>query len=350
MRHLATIAIAASAAAAHVPSIPGQFYGPDTVLVVRVDLDQITPSSIRQTLHAVIDEQAIRSHGVDFSMSRDVDSKLAQLDQLSMVTGMITSQGATSATIVVNAPEGADLEEPPAFLLLPVNSADAATQLISMAGMMGRGRAVGQAVHSDGQDWIVFHESEHRVPGSGSADRRAMFERAFDRVGDRAVSWVFAPNAQVRRQAENAPGFGAQAMAFVKPLYDADWFACWIQLGDRPQIGMGAELKDAESAAGFETQYNQGLAMLRMLAGGVDSKAAADPNYGGPMPSEIVSTLADCAALDRKGSLIHMALSTQELRRLTTLGVAIGDQVGDEIGPEIGKMLSDRMANAMMGR
>ncbi|MFG0327020.1 MAG: hypothetical protein ACF8SC_07120 [Phycisphaerales bacterium JB037] len=344
---LAMTAVATmSCAALGDPEMPTQFFTENTVMVAQVDLTALTPQAIRDTVYAVLDFDEIGKLSIGRDMKQQIDAAMAQVGQVSMITGMLSSQGADTISIVMMAPEEAD-GEPSVFVLLPASSEQSAQQMGQMFGGMlaPQGFMTGYTgQYNDDTEavdhWVYFAQGSVDIPEDAWSPRvQGEFDEAMSSMGDWPMKLAVVPNLLMRDMVlDQVP----QEPAFLAPLartaMEAEWMGLWVELGTNPEIGLGAQMADEADADIMQGSYAAAMEMLMEEARKADADAREDEDYEGPLPSEMASFVRDALQMERSGSRIRVKLDKAELRGMTTMMFQIADGMGEGLGEMMGEI------------
>lgn len=339
---MATMSCAAMAG----PEMPTQFFTENTVMVAEVDLTALTPQAIKDTVYAVLDFNEIGKLSIGENMKMQVDEAMGQIGQISMLTGMLSAQGADTISIVLMAPEHED-GEPGVFILLPASSEQSAQQMGQMFGGMlaPQGFMTGYAgeFNDDTETvdhWVYFSQGNAEMPEDAWSPRvQGEFGEAMSSMGDWPMKLAIVPNALMKdmllAELPEEPAFLAP---LARTAMEADWMGLWVELGTNPEIGLGAQMADEADADIMQGSYAAAMEMLMDEAKKADADAREDKEYEGPLPSEMAAFVRDALQMERSGSRIRIKLDKAELRGMTTMVFQIADGMGEGLGEMMGEI------------
>lgn len=343
------MSLAAFSALAGNPDVPSQFFSNNTVLLARIDLGALTPQALKASVLAVMDQAAYDRYDIDINVEDDVMSQMAQLGMMQMFTAPLIQAGADHISIIFDAPDmGGMAVEPNFYVLFPCNDEEGAQQvsgmLMGFIGMAGGGADITtSSLVDDGQHWVIIHQGTSELPEAGTGGDG--FASAMSAIGgDHAISMAVIPNTQMREMMleEIEMSEDEDLAAFGKAALSADWFGMWINLGDEPLIGAGAQLPSDSRAErlvqGWDSLMNQ------IMESAADAEEWMDEEDTAIRPTEAATMLVDALQMQRRGSRVKVSLNAQELRDLTTMMFRATAASGENPFDAIGEMLGDAMS------
>lgn len=340
------MSLASFSALAGNPDLPGQFFSDNTMLVAQVDLGAMTPDAIKASVLAIMDQKAYDEHDLGISVQDDVMPQLAQLGMMQMFTAPLMQAGADHISIVVDAPDMGGMGGDPSFyVLFPCDNEEGAQQvsgmLMGFVGMAGGDADITtSSLVDDGQHWVVLHQSGELPEGGGGGHG---FASALEAVGSHAISMAFIPNAQMREMMlDGIEQEGDEDLAaLAKAAVNADWFGMWVNLGEEPLIGAGAQLDNEGDA----DQLVHGWSMLmdELKSSAADAEEWMDEDEPGPRPTEAADMIVSALQMQQRGDRVKVSLNTGELRDITTMIMLMGGADGGNPFDAFGEMIQDAM-------
>jgi hypothetical protein len=266
--------LASLPAIAAMPAPPDQLIGENTVLLISINGDQLTPDVLRAAAQAVLGENA--------AIARQ------PLDRFQQFYDQARQAGVQSVCIIVSRPGV------PALDVKLRQDADpaAAQKLMAPRFVVGGQQVTSQRIGDD----LVLYQQNPPPQTAPSAARAKMVNEALANAGDQALVVIFAPT-QFLRDTVNRELAHDSVPSFLKTVgpdfFNSRWTTLAITLGAAPSLKWTIQQPDAASAGKLMEKIPQALAQLK--------QTIAHTNAGTPQRDSSKAQLLD-AVLSHAGS------------------------------------------------
>ncbi len=245
--------------------IPNDVMMQETILIVRFDLNLISDKTVEQAIVAAFDRGKFESILGTEEVIPSLDELAAIVVSLPFIDPLDTmvAMGSDTVFLVVLSSRPDEGRPGSAFALtqltVPANEGPVREFLAGFGGTPDSVLALEQLNENDAFDrWLAVPLTDQPLPPfEWSPAREEAFRRSFAAMEEHAVTAVFRSNfastdtsmglvevAVPQLLSENTSFLRVPIIDIARGIFEADFSGCWLDLGDRPSLGMRVEFRD----------------------------------------------------------------------------------------------------------
>jgi hypothetical protein len=299
--------------------LPQLFFSENTVLVVHLNLEQITSGRIVEAIDAIIPDK----YRQDVDMEK-LPEQLAAVDQF---VAPLKQLGVARVSAVFDAIEEGEDKQISGYFLVPVSaslSSEQKEQLnVTLAG-------IGESFQMKAEpysNWVVLHKEES-LPEEGMdlSMRDASFSDALKINPDHDIAVVLVPTESMvteikqglQEAREDADESAKDEVANLGVLVESEWYYLSLVLGKSPELYISTRAKSPAKATEFASAWDNALQAFKEVARKEFAKQLAeakqkkaehgieyDPEDFNPRPIEAMIDALNAASQDTR-LIIHL--------------------------------------------